>query len=333
MTHPFNQRRALLLALAATAALAMLGFPGHLAAQAWPSRPITIVAAYPAGGVADQMARVLATELSKRVGQPVTVENRVGASGMIGAKYVAKSSPDGHTLLMGAMAEIVFTPHMHERMAYQPDKDLAPVAMAVRYPFILVANPAFAARTAADVIALAKKSPGQHTYATAGNGSVQHIAMEMSTHMAGIQLRHIPYKGVTPALTDVLGNQVSMMFAGFPPGIPHVQAGKLTAIGMSTRERLRAAPDVPSVAETPGLERYDFPVWVGLFAPAGVPPAVLDRLNAESNAIFATPAVRANIEKAGMTVSGESREAFAAFVKGESVKYQRIIKDAGIKDE
>ena len=252
---------------------------------------------------------------------------------MIGANHVAKSAPDGHTLLMGAMAEIVFTPYMHERMAYQPDKDLAPVAMAVRFPFMLVANPAFPARTTADVIALAKKNPGQHTYATGGNGSVQHIAMEMFTRMAGIQLRHIPYKGVTPALTDVLGNQVSIMFAGFPPAMPHVQAGKLTAIAMTTQERLRAAPDVPAVAETPGLERYDLPVWVALFAPAGVPPAVLDRLHRETVAIFGMPAVRASIEKGGMTVSDESRAAFTAFIKAESAKYQRVIKEAGIKDE
>ena len=327
MSKPL-QRKAILMALAV-----LVAAPLQVAAQAWPTKAITIVAAYPAGGVADQIARVLATELSRRVGQTVTVENRVGASGMIGANHVAKSAPDGHTLLMGAMAEIVFTPYMHERMAYQPDKDLAPVAMAVRFPFMLVANPAFPARTTADVIALAKKNPGQHTYATGGNGSVQHIAMEMFTRMAGIQLRHIPYKGVTPALTDVLGNQVSIMFAGFPPAMPHVQAGKLTAIAMTTQERLRAAPDVPAVAETPGLERYDLPVWVALFAPAGVPPAVLDRLHRETVAIFGMPAVRASIEKGGMTVSDESRAAFTAFIKAESVKYQRVIKEAGIKDE
>ena len=315
------------------AVAAALACPAHVAAQAWPTKPITIVAAYPAGGVADQMARVLATELARRVGQPVTVENRVGASGMIGTNYVAKSAPDGHTLLMAAMAEIVFTPYMHERMAYQPDKDLAPVAMAVRFPFMLETHPAFPARTTAEVIALAKKSPGQHTYATGGNGSVQHIAMEMFARMAGIQLRHIPYKGVTPALTDVLGNQVSMMFAGFPPAMPHVQAGKLNAIGMSSRARLSVAPDVPSVSETPGLESYDLPVWVALFAPAGVPAPVLDRINRETVAIFAMPAVRANVEKAGMSVSDESRAAFSTFIKAESVKYQRIIREAGIKEE
>ena len=153
------------------------------------------------------------------------------------------------------------------------------------------------------------------------------------TRSAGIQLRHIPYKGATPALTDVLGNQVSMMFAGFPPAMVHVQAGKLVAIGMSTRDRLRAAPEVPSVAETPSLENYDFPVWVALFAPSGTPGAVLDGLHRETVAIFATPAIRANIEKAGMTVSDESRVTFAAFVKSEHAKYQKIIKEAGIKEE
>ena len=319
--------------LALSAAAMAMTIPSTALAQAFPQKPVTIVAAYPAGGVADQMARVLAGELSKRLGQPVTVENRVGASGMIGANYVAKSVADGHTLLMAAMAETVFVPHMHDKMAYQPDKDLAPVAMAVRFPFMLVANPAFPARTTKDVIALAKKSPGEHTYATGGNGSVQHIAMEMFSRTAGIQLRHIPYKGVTPALTDVLGNQVSMMFAGFPPAMVHVQTGKLVAISMSTKTRLGAAPDIPSVSETPGMENYDLPVWVALFAPAGTPDAVLDRLHRETVSIFATPAIRANIEKAGMTVSSESRATFAAFVKSEHAKYQKIIKEAGIKEE
>ncbi|WP_077002345.1 tripartite tricarboxylate transporter substrate binding protein [Variovorax sp. KK3] len=323
-----SRRHAVLLALGAALCL-----PAVVSAQAWPSKPINIVTAYPPGGVADQMARVLATELSKRLGQPVTVENRTGASGMIGANYVAKAAPDGHTLLMAAMAEIVFNPYMHERMAYRPDKDLVPVAMTVRYPFMLVANPALPVRSVADVVALAKKEPGQHTYATAGNGSVQHIAMEMFARTAGIQLRHIPYKGVTPALTDVLGNQVSMMFAGFPPAMTHVKAGKLTPIGLSTKSRLRVAPDIPSVSETPALKDYDFPVWVGLFAPAGVPAEVLDRIHRESVAIFAMPAVRAGVEEAGMTASDESRAAFAEFVKGESAKYGRIIKEAGIKDE
>lgn len=323
----------ILLRMALALAAVAMAAPSTALAQTFPQKPITIVAAYPAGGVADQMARVLAGELSKRLGQPVTVENRVGASGMIGANYVAKSAPDGHTLLMAAMAETVFTPHMHDKMAYQPDKDLVPVAMAVRYPLMLVANPAFPARTTKDVIARAKKSPGELTYATAGNGSVQHIAMEMFTRAAGIQLRHIPYKGVTPALTDVLGNQVSMMFAGFPPAMVHVQAGKLVAIGMSTKDRLLVAPEVPSVSETPGLANYDFPVWVALFAPSGTPAVVLDQLHRESVSIFATPAFRANIEKAGMTVSDESRATFAAFVKSEYAKYQKIIKDAGIKEE
>ena len=329
MNNPL--RRKLLIALASV--LAGIGMSTAALAQTFPTKPVMIVVAYPPGGVADQMARVLAAELSKRLGQPVTVENRVGASGMIGAAHVAKASPDGHTLLMGAMAEIVFTPYMNDKMAYQPDKDLVPVAMAVRFPFLLATHPSFPARSAKDVIALARQKPDHYTYATGGYGSVQHIAMEMFTRVSGIKLHHVPYKGVAPALTGVLGNQASMIIGGFPPTIAQVQAGKLNAIGLSTKERLRVAPDIPALAETPGLEGYDLPVWVGLFAPAGTPAPILDRIHRESVAIFAMPEIRANLEKAGMTVSDESRAAFAAFVKSESAKYEKIIKDAGIRGE
>ncbi|MFT3721387.1 Bug family tripartite tricarboxylate transporter substrate binding protein [Pseudorhodoferax sp.] len=322
-----SRRTALLLGTAA-----LFGAPLAAGAQAWPKKPVTIVVAYPAGGVADQMARTLATELTKRIGQPVVVENRVGASGMIGANYVAKAEPDGHTLLMAAMAETVFVPHMNDRMAYSPDRDLAPVAMAVRFPFMLVAHPSLPVHSVSDVVALAKKNPGQITYASGGNGSVQHLTMELFARTADIQLRHIPYKGVIPALNDVLGNQVSMMFAGYPPAMVHVKAGKLTALGMSTKERLPVAPDIPSVSEFPTLEAYDFPVWVGLFAPAGTPAAVLDRVHAESVAVFAMPEVRTSIEQAGMMTSTESRPQFTAFVKSELAKYGKIIRDAGIKE-
>jgi tripartite-type tricarboxylate transporter receptor subunit TctC len=186
----FNWSRLLGIALA----LAGIAFSAGSLAQTFPSKPITIVAAYPPGGVADVVARVLATELGKRLGQPVVVENRVGAAGVIGAQSVAKAAPDGHTLLMGAMAEIIFVPLMQDKgAAYQPDTQLTPVAMAVRYPFLFVTHPSFPAKSAKEIIDLAKKNPDQYTYATAGNGSVQHIGMEMFTKMAGIKLRHIPY--------------------------------------------------------------------------------------------------------------------------------------------
>lgn len=301
-------------------------------AQSFPDRPITIVAAYPPGGVADIAARLLATELSKRLAQPVTVENRVGAAGMIGASSVARAAPNGHTLLMGAMAEIVFNAHMQDKgSAYQPDTQLTPVAMAVRYPFLFVTNPSFPARSAKEIIAMARQNPDQYTYATAGYGSVQHIGMEMFTRMAGIKLRHIPYKGVTPALSDILGNQVSMGLAGFPPAIVHVNAGKLNAIGVTSKQRMSVAPSIPTLAETPGLENYEYPVWVGLFAPTQTPAPILDRLHREAVAIFALPEVRANLEKSGMTVSAESRADFAVFVKSESKKYEKVIKEGGIK--
>ncbi len=314
-------------------ALAGIVVSGGSVAQAYPDKPITIVAAYPPGGVADVVARVLATGLSKRFGQPVTVENRVGAAGMIGASSVARAAPDGHTLLMGAMAETVFNQHMQDKGAntYNPDTQLTAVAMAVRYPFLFVTNPAFPAKTAREIIDLAKKNPDQYTFATAGHGSVQHVGMEIFTKMAGIKLRHIPYKGVAPALNDVLGNQVSMMLGGFPPAIAHVNAGKLNAIGVTSKQRMAVAPSIPALAETPGMESYEYPVWVGLFAPAATPAPILDRLNKEVVAIFAQPDVRANLEKQGMTVSAESRAEFAAFVRNESKKYEGVIREGGIK--
>ena len=315
-------------------ALALAGI-AHCAgaiAQTFPSKPITIVAAYPPGGVADVVARIYATELGKRLGQPVVVENRVGAAGVIGASSVAKAAPDGHTLLMGAMAEMVFVPLMQDKgSAYQPDSQLAPVAMAVRYPFLFATNPAFPGKTAKDIIDMAKKNPDQYTYATAGQGSVQHIGMEMFTRMAGIKLRHIPYKGVAPALNDVLGNQVSMILGGFPPTVAQVNAGKLHAIGVTSKQRMSVAPSIPTLAETPGMENYEYPVWVALFAPAQTPSAILDKLHSEAVAIFALPEVRANLEKQGMTISAESRADFAAFVKSESKKYEKVIREGNIK--
>ena len=178
---------------------------------------------------------------------------------------------------------------------------------------------------------MARKAPDQYTYASAGQGSVQHIGMEMFTRMAGIKLRHIPYKGVAPALNDVLGNQVSMILGGFPPAIAHVNAGKLHAIGVTSKQRMSVAPNVPTLAETPGMENYEYPVWVGLFAPAQTPSPILDKLHDEAVAIFALPDVRANLEKQGMTVSAESRAQFAAFVRDESKKYEKVIREGNIK--
>lgn len=302
------------------------------AAQTFPAKPVTIVAAYPPGGVADVVARVLATEMGKRLGQTVVVENRVGAAGVIGASSVVRAAPDGHTLLMGAMAEIIYVPLLQEKGSpYQPDTQLAPVAMAVRYPFLFVTHPSFPAKSAAEIIALAKKNPDQYTYGSAGNGSVQHIGMEMFIRMAGIKLRHIPYKGVAPMLNDILGNQVQMGLGGFPPAIAHVNAGKMTAIGVTSRQRMKVAPTIPTLAETPGMESYEYPVWVGLFAPAQAPAPVLDKLHGEATAIFALPELRANLEKGGMTVSAESRAEFAAFVRSESRKYEKVIREGGIK--
>ena len=298
----------------------------------YPAKPVRVILTFPAGGGVDVIARTLAQKLTESTGQQFVVDNRPGAGGIVAADLVAKSAPDGYTLGLVTGGHAI-SGALYNSLPYQPVDSFEMISTVVYYALVIAVRADYPAKTLGELIALAKKNPGEHTYATGGNGSVQHIAMEMFTRAAGIQMRHIPYKGVTPALTDVLGNQVSMMFAGFPPAMVHVQSGKLVALGMSTKDRLRAAPEIPSVSETPGIENYDLPVWVALFAPSGTPAVVLDRLHRETASIFATPAIRANIEKAGMTVSDESRATFTAFVKSENAKYRKIIKDAGIKEE
>ena len=319
-------------ALARLAGALLLGLASSLAAaQTYPTRPITIVVAYPPGGAADIVARLVAQHLGKRLNQSVVVSNRGGAAGMIGADYVAKAAPDGYTLLMGSLPEVVINPFLYKHISYHPDKDLRPITMAVTYPFLFVANPSFPAHTAADLIALARKHPGQYTYASSGVGSVQHIGMEMLTHMAGITLRHVPYKGVTPALNDMLGNQVSMGLAGYPPAIAQVRAGRLVAIGVSSKTRMPQSPDVPALAETPALKNYEFVAWIGLLAPAGTSDAIVNKLQHEVGAILAMPDVRATLEKSGMTVQGDSPAQFAGFLKEQTAKYSKVIREAGIE--
>jgi tripartite-type tricarboxylate transporter receptor subunit TctC len=304
-----------------------------IGSQPYPSRPVTIVVAYPPGGAADIVARVLGQKLGQRLGQPVLISNRGGAAGMIGAEYVAKSAPDGYTLLMGSLPEVVINPFLYKSDSYRPAEQLQPLSMVVTYPFLFVANPALPARSAQELIDLAKKQPNHYTYASSGKGSVQHIGTEMLTSMAGIQLQHIPYKGVGPALNDLLGNQVSMGLAGYPAAIEQVRAGKLTAIGISSKTRSPMAPDIPALAETPALKNYEFVAWIGLFAPAGTPRAIGEQLQREVTACLSMPDVRATMEKAAMTIDNRGSPDFAAFLKGETAKYSEVIRDAHIQVE
>ena len=313
------------------AALLMLT-SSMLSAQGFPSRPLRIVVPFAAGGATDLIARVVGQKLTESMGQPVVIDNRPGASGMIGADAVAKAAPDGYTLLMGSTAEVAINPSLYAKMAYDPDKDLVPVTLAGITPLILVVNPASPYKSVADIVADAKAHPGRVSFASAGNGSVQHLSGELLKVLTSTDMVHVPYKGAAPALTDVLSGQVTMFFSGMPPAMPHVKSGKLRALAVTTPARSPAAPDVPTMAEA-GIAGFDISNWFGVLAPAGTPRDVLDRLNAEVVKALAQPAVKARLAEQGAEAVGDTREAFAAFIQSEKAKYAKLIKVSGAKAE
>ena len=301
-------------------------------AQAFPTRPIRIVVPFAPGGATDLIARVVGQKLTESMGQAVVVDNRPGASGMIGADAVAKAAPDGYTLLMASTAEVAINPSLYPRMAYDPDKDLVPVTLAGITPLILVVNPASPFKSVADIVAEARAHPGRVSFASAGNGSVQHLSGELLKVLTSTDMVHVPYKGAAPALTDVLSGQVTMFFSGMPPAMPHVKSGKLRALAVTTPKRSPAAPDVPTMAEA-GTAGFDISNWFGLLAPAGTPPDVLERLNAEVVKALAEPAVKARLAEQGAEAVGDTRAQFAAFIQSEKAKYARLIKVSGAKAE
>jgi len=273
---------------------------------------------------------VVGQKLTESMGQAVVVENRPGASGMIGADLVAKAPPDGYTLLMASTAEIAINPSLYSKMSYDPQKDLAPITLAGVTPLILVVNPASPLHSVADIVKEAKAHPGTISFASAGNGSVQHLSGELVKVLTSTDMVHVPYKGAAPALTDVLSGQVTMFFSGMPPAMPHVKSGKLRALAVTTPKRSPAAPDVPTMAEA-GVQGFDISNWFGLLAPAGTPPGILDKLHDEAVKALMQPAVKERLAEQGAEVVADSREHFGAFIKAEADKYAKLIKVSGAK--
>ena len=301
-------------------------------AQTYPAKPIRIVTPYNPGGTADIMARLVAQKLTEAWGQQVVVENRAGASGMIGADLVAKAAPDGYTLLAAYVTEIAIAPSLYPRIPYDPAKDLTPVALTALTPMILVMTPSIQARDLKEFVALAKARPRQFAYASAGSGSPAHLAGEMLQRAAGIQLTHVPYKGGGQALTDTLAGHTALFFSSMPSAMPHIKAGKLRAIAVSSAQPASAAPEVPTVARAGGFE-FDIGAWNGLFAPAGTPKAIVDKLNAEVARALTAPEVKERLAKEGADTAPWSAEQFRTFVNAESAKFAKIVKDAGVKAE
>ncbi|WP_434082480.1 tripartite tricarboxylate transporter substrate binding protein [Comamonas antarctica] len=297
----------------------------------WPDKPIRLVVPYPAGGAADNTARILAQELGERLKQQIIVDNKPGASGTIGAAFVAKAPADGYTLLLDATSYTV-NPSLYNKLSYNPEKELVPVSQIMQVPLLMVvpANSRFT--SVADVVKAAAAQPGKLSYASAGNGGAQHLAAELFAQGQKLQMTHVPYKGGAPALTDLIGGQLDLMFSATTASGTFVKGGKLKALAISSGKRQGAWPQVPTVAESgaTGFEVYE---WNGLFAPAGTPRAVLARLESETQAVVASPTVAKRFDEMGVQGVGSSAKDFTAFVKAETAKWAEVIKTSKIRTD
>ena len=297
--------------------------------QGYPFKPVRVIVPAAAGGTTDLTARLVGQKMAERLGQPVIIENRPGGNETIGADAVAKSPPDGYTVLIAAPAAIVILPHL-QKLPYSPERDLAPVSLAAATPLILVVYPGIAAQTVQELVALAKARPGYLSYASAGSGGVQHLAAELLKATTKIDIVHVPYKGAGPVMQDLIGGQVQMFFAGMPPAMPHVRSGKLRALAVTTTRRSAAAPDVPTM-EQAGVARFDISNWFAYFVPAATPPDVIGKLNAEINRALKEPDVKEKLAGAGAEAMGTSPTELAAYMRAESAKFAELIKLSGAK--
>ena len=300
------------------------------AAQAWPSKPIRYVVPFAAGGSTDIMGRTIAEKLSVALGQPVVVENKPGAGGGVGAAEVAKAPPDGYTIMGGTISTHAINASLYTSLPYDPVKDFVAITLIARVPNMLVVNNDIPAKNVAELIKLMKANPGKWNFASAGNGTSQHLSGELFKGMAGVEMQHIPYKGSPPALTDVMGGQVSMTFDNITTAWPLAKGGKLKALAVTTSKRSPVAPDVPTLAES-GLPGYEVGSWQGVFAPAGTPPEIVKRLNTEIVKIINMPDVQKKMIELGAEPVGNSSEEFGAFVKTEVVKWGDVVKKSGAK--
>jgi tripartite-type tricarboxylate transporter receptor subunit TctC len=315
-----------------TVATLALAAAAHAAAQAWPSKPIRLVVPFPPGGAVDFYARVVQQPLSEALGQAVVIENKAGASGMVGAEAVAKAPPDGYTLLLGNIASLAINVGIYPKMPYDPLKDFTPIVRTVDVNYVLVVHPSVPAKSVPELIAYAKANPGKLSYGSAGSGSLPHLGTELFKAQTGTDMVHVPYKGGGPMVTDLLGGSVHLVIADQANLMPHVQSGKLRALAVATPKRSPNAPDLPTIAET-GLAGYDATAWQGLVGPAGMPPDVVRRLNEAFNKVMAIPAVREKLVGGGLEPVGGTPEQFGSFIGSEIAKWTKIAKDVGAKAE
>ena len=317
--------------LAGVAAMALSLAGGTAFAQAWPAKPISLIVPFPAGGTTDVLARAVGQELSKSLGQPVIVESKPGAGATLGADFVAKAKADGYTLLMGAVHHTIAT-SVYRKLSYDFQKDFAPVTTVALVPNVLVVNPNVPAKNIKELLALAKSEPGKLTYGSNGNGTGQHLIGAQFEGMGGVQMLHVPYKGSGPLTTDLLGGQITMSFDTITPVLPHIKAGKLRALAVTTGKRSPALPEVPTLDES-GLKGFNLGTWFGVLAPAGTPKEIVARLNTELVKIVNAPDFRKKMEDIGAEPVGNTPEQMARQIKDDTDRFARLVKDARVTIE
>ncbi|WP_428003591.1 Bug family tripartite tricarboxylate transporter substrate binding protein [Acidovorax sp.] len=322
-----STRRTLLAALA-TAAVGAAIPAGAFAQAAYPTKPVTIVVPFAAGGTTDILARIIGQALTSELGQPVVVDNRAGAGGNIGGALAAKAPADGYTLFMGTVGTHAINASLYKKMPFDPVKDFAPLTRVANVPNLLVANPAQPYKSVKELIAYAKANPGKVNFGSSGNGSSIHLSGELFKSLAKVDMVHVPYKGSAPAVTDLLGNQIGIMFDNMPSAIQHVRSGKLVPIAVTTAKRSPELPNVPTIAEA-GVPGYEATSWFGMFAPAGTPAPVLAKLNTALVKVLNQAEVKKKINEQGAETTSETPEQFAAFIKAESVKWGKVVQESG----
>jgi tripartite-type tricarboxylate transporter receptor subunit TctC len=303
----------------------------HAGAQSWPEKPIRVVVPYPPGGGVDFVSRAVAQRLGEVLKTTMVIDNRGGASGTIGADIVAKSAPDGYTFLVASPAEVVVGPIVGQKVNYDPARDLVPVTLIGETPLVIAAHPSMPAKSLQEFIALAKAAPAKYSYGTPGTGSSMQFAGESLNALAGISVVHVPYRGAAPVVTDLLGGPVPVGLVGMPPTVPHAKSGKLRILAVTSEKRSSAMPDVPAVAELPGMKGYRFTNWMGVYVPAKSPQPVIDRLAAEVGKIVREPAMREKLLSQGVEPVGDTSAEFAGFLKAEFETYSRIAKERNIR--
>lgn len=314
---------------AALAGLLMTFAHGVGLAQTFPSKPVTLVVPFPPGGGTDTGARIMAEQLGKRWGHPVVVDNKGGAAGQIGADSVAKARPDGYTLLFGNVGTQSINPSLYRKLPYDPDKAFAPVSLVAELPLALMVNPRVPAKTPAELIALAKAQPGQMSYSSSGAGSAPHLAAELFKDSTGTFILHVPYRGGGPAITDLLGGQVQMSFLTVLEASGHIKAGRLRALAVTSEKRVSALPDVPTLAES-GLRNFNAISWIGLLAPAGTPPDIVERVAADVRAVLSDETVKARFAALGGVPRASSPQEFAKLIADDRGRYGQIIRSRNI---